>query len=311
MNGKLLQETVYGIADSAAIDRAQGIIRNVALLRPESRNRRRYSRKAMVEYAAKLKANPRGYIDHAQVDAAGNRIPPSLLDLMVEWRNIRFDEQANKVFADAHLIGTAEENNRILERASKAPHLFGVSIVAAGDGHKDKNGFLEVTSIDVAYSADLVSEPAATQNLYESYEPKNEENMKKLLKELLEEYPEQFKEHRDSVIAEVASPERTAIAIRERDEWANKVKLLETENAGLKAQIEKDKRGIEIRAKLVEAKLEVEKHFPLVESMDDAKIGEYIKLFSESKIPAPDKKDALPKTKSDGGEFKPLSELYK
>jgi len=170
-NKKLRFEEVHGGLDVAQdlshnIDREAGLIRNVAIHGPESRNGYNYSEKAQGQVAKLLEGKP-VYLDHGTEselrERGGNR---SIKDLAGKWENVQFISEARKVRGDIRPIAAMSEH--IFDLAESHSENFGTSIVGDGLASRNDDGSIrEVLEINAMHSADLVTNPATNDNLWE------------------------------------------------------------------------------------------------------------------------------------------------
>jgi hypothetical protein len=161
-----LQETVLlneGLS-ADAVDENEGVIRGVALLGSVSKNKRRYSPKAMQD-AARLYEGLRVNLDHRQRNApAGER---GFMEGVGLIRNARVTDDGSKVRGDLHYLKSHQASALIVESAKRFPAAFGFSHDAEGDTRADRDGVL-VESLEKVHSLDIVGRPATNAGLFES-----------------------------------------------------------------------------------------------------------------------------------------------
>jgi hypothetical protein len=179
MESERLCETAPDFLAEAQLDRETHIVRNVALLGPESKNGYRYTSEAMQNAAALYEGRP-VFIDHAEATRHGHdcgQLAPrvdadsrsesatlpqrSLRDYAGKVVNPRFENQ--RVRGDLHLIGPNAD--WLLSLFEASPSDIGMSHVvlarrnSAGD---------EVAKIEKVVSVDIVAFPATVQSFRES-----------------------------------------------------------------------------------------------------------------------------------------------
>lgn len=166
-----LCESVGDFLAEARLEREQGIVRNVALLGPESRNGYRYTLEAMQEAVPLYEGRP-VFIDHpdggAAVSAAGcgrdARAPEvrrSLRDYAGRVLQPRFE--SNRIRADLQLLGP--HASWLMNLIESAPSDIGMSHVVLA--RRGKTGD-EVEHIERVLSVDIVAFPATTQSFREA-----------------------------------------------------------------------------------------------------------------------------------------------
>ena len=167
------------VASSAInVDRESGIIRNVKIIGQHSANRRRYT-EAALRNAVDLYEGVRVFVNHPTESERGE-------DRKFEkWagvlRNVRYREGA--LFGDLHLRKTTSMFAEICEAAESFPSAFGLSHIANGDSHVDRESGTEIIeAITEVDSVDIVCRPAATAGLFESVTSDTEQQ--KLINEL-------------------------------------------------------------------------------------------------------------------------------
>ncbi|HTL53292.1 MAG TPA: hypothetical protein VL860_12005 [Planctomycetota bacterium] len=172
-----LIETVEKIAGEnlrEGIVREERLIRDIAMLRSQSKNGYSYSSAAM-QAAARLFEGAPAYLDHPSLTgvgaqtvrqgvAAGTGAGHSVRDRVGRFSNVRL--AGDLVRGDLHLL-PGPDADRILALAEEMPEAVGFSIEAQGtmavlEGRKI------VTDLTAAKGVALVTEPAATRGLFES-----------------------------------------------------------------------------------------------------------------------------------------------
>jgi len=157
--GNLLYEADF---TEAKFERDSFTIKNVALLGPESSNKRRYTEKCLRE-AIPLFENVKAFVDHPSTEEqkTGRR---SVRNLAGKYTNARLED--GRVKADAKLL--PNENGKLyMDIAENLPDIAGNSQNARGLWHK-KDGIQIVEQITFIDSVDLVASPATTHGIFES-----------------------------------------------------------------------------------------------------------------------------------------------
>lgn len=159
-----LRETLSDFLAEACVEREQGLVRNVALLGPTSRNGYRYTAEAMRQ-AVPLYAGRPVFIDHAATPPAYTGSSPqvrrSVRDYAGKVLNPRFEE--NRVRGDLHLLGP--NAGWLLHLIEAAPNDIGMSHVVLA--RRNSSGD-EVEHIERVLSVDIVAFPATTQSFQEN-----------------------------------------------------------------------------------------------------------------------------------------------
>jgi hypothetical protein len=159
-------ETVVPICDAVAeclqearTDRASGLVTNVVLLGPLSRNGYRYSAAAMAEAAPRYEGRPM-FIDHAE--AAPTR--RHLRDFAGQVVRARLVE--DRLRGDLRLLGP--NAGWLLDLIEAAPADIGLSHVVLGRRSADGK---EVVHIEQVLTVDIVAFPATTRSFREQLSP--------------------------------------------------------------------------------------------------------------------------------------------
>ncbi len=259
----------------AQIDRDNGIIRRVVVQTKKSKNgkfrNREYSNAAMRKNAEMLNANPRCYINHSLDRDQKKRVVPGVLDLGGRWSNVHFVETDGKNYGDLKILGTSDEKDKIMSRIIEAHDLLGISIVSDGKVVDDyKNKVENVIETNMVASADLVTEPGATTNLFESdndgVQAEKEKGTKMTLTEFKEAHADLFEQVENSARDGMAK-ENADLKIKV-EELTKKIETLESEKVKVEHQAH-------VTAKLVEAGIDT-KHFKFIETLDESGVDEYI-----------------------------------
>ena len=116
---------------------------------------------AMLERDAGIFSGTKMFIDHQTKQERNERPEGSVNDWVAVLGEARFDRAKNAVVSEATLIDpTFKQKVELLAEQGKLPEL-GVSIRAYGEGERDDNGLVEVTSLVHAMSVDFVTFPGA------------------------------------------------------------------------------------------------------------------------------------------------------
>ncbi|MCS6976049.1 MAG: hypothetical protein NZM31_03435 [Gemmatales bacterium] len=152
----------------ASVDRSESVVRNVALLGPQSRNGYRYTLEAMQQAVPLYEGRP-VFVDHGQANTAfsnrGFTSPPwpsrSIRDYAGQVRQPRFDN--GRIRGDLHLAGPNAD--WLLDLIAAAPTDIGMShvVLARRRRHGD-----EIEQIEQVVSVDIVAFPATTRSFSES-----------------------------------------------------------------------------------------------------------------------------------------------
>lgn len=145
------------------VDRAGGWLRGVKLVGGTSRNGRRYPGDTLSS-AVELYRGKKVYVDHPKPsDFEADR---SVRDWVGTIHNPRFE--AGAIYGDVLLRKASPMFEEIVEMAELHSSALGFSHVADGDSHHD-GGIEVIDRIKAVYSVDLVTEPATTSGLFESW----------------------------------------------------------------------------------------------------------------------------------------------
>lgn len=150
------------LAGTSRVDRAAGIIRGVRVIGPRSDNGRQYLPEAL------LKAIPR--YEKASVRTNHPRKPDDQRDVNEVFGWLESVRQApdGGLMADLHVLNPKSDlAESVFNAAERAPHLYGLSHNAQGEGEV-KGGVFVVHEITEIRSVDLVTDPATTKGLFES-----------------------------------------------------------------------------------------------------------------------------------------------
>jgi hypothetical protein len=143
------------------VDKQAGVIKNIKILGPISKNGRRYSDKAMREGFHKY--------ENAIVNKNHDRENPvdrDVNDRLGQIINVRY-VVGEGIYGDFQLLLSDPISQKVMETAEKMPHTMGFSHYAVCQW-KSVGGVQEAQSIDRVVSVDLVGAPATTEAMHES-----------------------------------------------------------------------------------------------------------------------------------------------
>jgi len=150
------------------LDYKNGIIEDISLLSPISKNRRTYT-KEVLEECVYLAEDTKVYADHP--NSSNVR---SIKDIIGKITEVYLEEGTNILRGNLHILNKWKEH--IFDMVENMPDIAGMSINASGVLKKGDNGFDVVEKVLKIFSIDLVSEPATTNGFFEQ----EEENKKDL-----------------------------------------------------------------------------------------------------------------------------------
>lgn len=164
------------------IDKAAGVIYNVLVLGKRARNKRRYTEEAMEE------AVHSGKYEHLQVYIGPHKksrfAKRSPNDHGGELRNTRLAKDG--VRGDLHYNRVSRGGQLVLEIAERFPKRFGLSHHADVAGYVE-NGEKIITRILEVTVADVIKDPATTDNVFEDVETPKAKSQKQVREEASEE----------------------------------------------------------------------------------------------------------------------------
>jgi hypothetical protein len=162
------------------IDRNAGVIYDVQVLAEDSRNGRRYTRRAMEQAVPKYNGK-KVFLNHPKRDELGEDRPFESWVGIVE--NARFRNGA--IRADIRLRTKSPHYEEVLEAAEQFNHCFGCSHVAEGESYMDGETEI-VESIREIHSVDIVTSPATNSGLFESmtFQRETQQEIDSLVKEV-------------------------------------------------------------------------------------------------------------------------------
>lgn len=181
---RLTEGTLF--PSTVKVDREAGTITGVRIIGPRSKNRRRYSDRAVDEvtgFAEGITVN----LDHPKDRKEAHR-ERGFLEGVAVLRGCKSNpcSDGRESFGTLEVFKKHPAAELLLERAEKDPQNFGLSINADGaTADKRIEGDELVESVTKLYSVDVVSRPATNKGLFEDEE---EQIMPKKIKGLLEEH---------------------------------------------------------------------------------------------------------------------------
>lgn len=227
-----------GIMQRCQVDKERGIVRNVALFQPKSKNNYDYSSAAVGQMFEHLKG-AKVYLNHVAATKEGEGRDPS--DLLGVTENPHYE--------GATIIGDLRVNrgNRkfdLLEAAASVPDAIGMSTSSRGVRIlKGDRGLVE--KLTDFYSVDIVTNPATTRNLLEHEDKGGDGEMK--VEELTVEI---LKEQRADLVAEIIKEAKNNMEETKRiEELTEQVKTREKELAETKVKLDALQAAEVLRAK--------------------------------------------------------------
>lgn len=169
---------------SRMVDRDAGVIRQVQICGPLSRNGRNYSQ--ALDGAVSLYEGVKVNIDHGFA-------PGEERSFFAGFGVIRqAKRQGDAIYGDLHFLKSHELAELVCERAERFPETFGLSHDADIDGYVDGEGIFQVTKITAVRSVDLVGDPATARGIFESERTAMKKTISEWIKSLDEAvYPAQ------------------------------------------------------------------------------------------------------------------------
>ena len=256
----------------------KSILRNVVLLTSESHDqdgnvRHVYSVKALRD-GARLFEGKKVYYDHAVAHAQGAQYR-KIRDIFGIVHKPRFVPEENKIRGNIHVVQVADAE-RPLWLAEHEPHSIGISPHLEVH-YTMENGIPHVDKLRKVGSADLVTEPATTQGLFESMQIPQEGSEEEM--EWKDLTLDTLKTHRGDLVSALAA----------EGDQAQKITVLESQNVSLQKRLTEQADAEKERtvATLVEGL--PEKIAESVRSFAGTSDIEGVKVFAESV------RDALPK----------------
>jgi hypothetical protein len=164
LEGETFAEAFASGFAEATYDSENGVVKNVQMLGPVSKNGRRYSESVMKE-STPLFEGIKAYINHQPSKEMGEA--RKIEDMIGHYKNVSVKNGHMK--GDLHLIKdkkVVKEHVIPIIEDKHGPNLVGNSIVARGQMKKADDGIYDVEKIVAARSVDLVSEPATTSGLF-------------------------------------------------------------------------------------------------------------------------------------------------
>ena len=207
----------------ALIDRDSNIIRKICLLSPVSKNNRVYTPQAIAN-SIRLFEGAKAFANHPRRSERGE--VRDVRDLIGKYFNIRVED--GKLKGDLEVLES--HKSWVLPLSEQAPELVGLSINAQGKVFR-KGEQEVVDSITSVRSVDLVSEPAATISLFESFSQDKERSSGELESVTLNE----LKEQRGDLVEEIRKEDRELLERlqQENRELREQLKELEVRDGEL------------------------------------------------------------------------------
>ncbi len=153
---------------SGSIDREAKVIRGVKILGAESRNKRRYP-ESVIQSAVPLYEGAKVNFDHPS--RKGNPGERKFSDGGGVIKGCRFEsgDGGKGIYGDLHYLESHPNTALFLERAERFPDSFGLSHIVEGELAWE-GGAAVVKSIERVVGVDIVTDPATTSGLFESFE---------------------------------------------------------------------------------------------------------------------------------------------
>lgn len=300
-NINITEASISGQFKESVIDKENRLIPGVVLLRETSGNRY-YPGSKGTRFSEAFRKSVAGSIDglkfynnHLSDDELKrNRGVRSTNDILGFYENGRMESGIPK--ADIrYLAHQAPFIESLMEISDK----IGLSIVANGEMSYDKNtGIAEAFALKKLFSAELVTEPGSTNNMFESDDNNSEEegdfmDYKDLsIQTILENRPDLVEGLEKGIMDKMSTKE-------EVDGFKDQIKTLTESNKTLKQKVDefevKDhvaERAIEIDKIIKESKIDEKLITPIFkETLSEAKDNEAVKkLIEDRKLLAPAKK---------------------
>jgi len=233
---KLWEEFGQGdLLESAQVDRAGNMLRNVKLLGKHSKNGREYSEQALND-AARLYHNAPFYLDHPTKkelqEREGVRSVNDLAGRVVTARRV-----GDAVFGDIQVLEREPVKSLVFALAEQMPKMAGNSHRVQAKVRAGERGDV-VESVSRVFGVELVTDPATTAGLFESVQEDEAMDLSKLTLE-------EIKKHRPELVQTILAEAKGT------DELAT----TKAENATLKAAAVARDRAALVLTKLAEAKL--------------------------------------------------------
>lgn len=176
-----LLETVLNEGVDLKVDREAGVIRGVKILSSVSKNRRRYTDKA-IQDAVRLYEGCQVFIDHPKLSESEKE--RGFADLFGELSNVR--KTPDGVYGDLPYNREHSCAGQVCEAAERFPRSFGLSHNASGMTTWDNKDRVEIVEgLEQVRSVDLVTRPATVAGLFEE-ESQGGKIVKLTVKQLIE-----------------------------------------------------------------------------------------------------------------------------
>ena len=194
MTTKDFTETFSNILEKSMVDREANVVRRVCIMRPESRNNRVYSEKAMSSIR-RLSEGAKSFLDHGDLISGGQ----SVLKLLGAFSNPR--KENGVIYADLKVLKESAGRELFFDICENHPSLAGFSIAGRGRfaDQPDAEGREQVENVEILRSIDFVAEPAVTIGVFESQNDEgSQEDIENLKLENLE-LKKQLEDLRDQI----------------------------------------------------------------------------------------------------------------
>jgi len=170
------------------INRQEGTISGVCLIRSVSKNNRVYSETALNSIKRIVAGGCKSFLDHD-----GPYSNSSVKDLIGSFNNSRIHEDG--VWADLKVLNSSPGKELVFEIAETMPELAGFSINGRGkfSEEKDSLGREVVEDVVVLRSVDFVGEPATTHGVFESQQGNKNKMTTEQEEKLKQEFYDCFK----------------------------------------------------------------------------------------------------------------------
>jgi hypothetical protein len=165
----------FALSENSKIDRENRIIHDVVLINAKSENKRRFTDKALDDFA-RLSEGLKFYVNHPDDPSK----PRKYEELAGRLHGIR-REKERVVASELRLLDPWAE--MIMDRTEADPEHAGCSYNYKAKVTKASDGWEEILEVPFVRSSDLVTEPATTESLFETRNLE-EEKMEVLIEEL-------------------------------------------------------------------------------------------------------------------------------
>lgn len=234
----------------AVVDHEQRVIRHVSLLGRQSLNGRLYSQRAMSE-AAELHKGVGIFVDHpSRSEARDNGGVRSFRDLT--GRVLTASVHGDRVKGDIQVL-EGPEGDKLLAVAEHMPGVAGFSHRAHGEVKPSEDGLSVVETISKVDGADIVTDPATVNGLFESLHSKGDEDPMEWtdinLADLKEHRPDLL-EAVESELSDSAESEALKAELKKTKDELDRLQAQQTEREH-KAMVERKLAEAELPKRLV------------------------------------------------------------